>query len=44
VFPADDLPVADTNMGPGSLTLFLGSELKFEPEEIIPLLNAFGGK
>jgi hypothetical protein len=33
-FPADTLPVADTNMGPGSLALFLGSEPKFERDTI----------
>ena len=33
-FPADTLPLADTNMGPGSLALFLGSEPAFEPDTI----------
>ncbi len=33
-FPADTLPVADTNMGPGSLALYLGSEPKFEPDTV----------
>ena len=33
-FPADILPVADTNMGPGSLALFLGSEPTFDPDTI----------
>ena len=33
-FPADILPLADTNLGPGSLALFLGSEPKFEPDTI----------
>ena len=33
-FPADTLPLADTNMGPGSLALYLGSEPTFEPDTI----------
>ena len=33
-FPADILPLADTNIGPGSLALYLGSEPTFEPDTI----------
>ncbi|MEI6491803.1 MAG: hypothetical protein WCO94_04575 [Verrucomicrobiota bacterium] len=33
-FPADTLPLADTNMGPGSLALYLGSEPEFAPDTI----------
>lgn len=33
-FPADTLPIADTNMGPGSLALYLGSEPHFTPETV----------
>ncbi|MEI6033101.1 MAG: hypothetical protein WCS65_02320 [Verrucomicrobiae bacterium] len=33
-FPADTLPIADTNVGPGSLALYLGSEPDFTPETI----------
>jgi hypothetical protein len=33
-FPSDVLPIADTNLGPGSLAMFLGSEPRFTPETI----------
>lgn len=33
-FPADVLPMADTNIGPGSLSLFLGSEPRFSPQTV----------
>ncbi len=33
-FPLDVLPVADTDMGPGSLALFLGCEPGFSPETV----------
>ena len=33
-FPADVLPIADTNIGPGSLALFCGSEPGFSPETV----------
>jgi len=33
-FPADILPVMDTNVGPGSLATFLGSEPHFTPETV----------
>jgi len=33
-YPADVLPIADTNIGPGSLALFLGSEPGFSPETV----------
>ncbi len=34
IFPADVLPVSDTNIGPGSLALFIGSEPGFSPETV----------
>jgi hypothetical protein len=33
-FPADILPISDTNIGPGSLALFLGSEPQFSKETV----------
>jgi hypothetical protein len=33
-FPADVLPVSDTNIGPGSLALFLGSEPGFSQDTV----------
>jgi len=33
-FPADVLPIANTDIGPGSLALFLGSEPGFSPETV----------
>ncbi len=33
-FPADVLPVSETEIGPGSLALFLGSEPGFSPETV----------
>jgi hypothetical protein len=33
-FPADVLPVSETDIGPGSLALFLGSEPGFSPETV----------
>ncbi|MBU0716154.1 MAG: hypothetical protein KJ964_12430 [Verrucomicrobia bacterium] len=33
-FPADVLPMADTDIGPGSLALFLGCEPRFSPETV----------
>ncbi len=33
-FPADNLPLADTQIGPGSLALLLGSEPGFSPETV----------
>jgi hypothetical protein len=33
-FPADALPLSDTDIGPGSLSLFLGSEPGFSPETV----------
>ncbi len=33
-FPADILPISDTNIGPGSLALFLGSEPRFSKETV----------
>ncbi|RKX35697.1 MAG: hypothetical protein DRP71_02840 [Verrucomicrobia bacterium] len=34
IFPADVLPVSDTNIGPGSLALFIGSEPGFSPDTV----------
>ena len=34
VFPADVLPISDTDIGPGSLALFLGSEPGFSPDTV----------
>ena len=34
IFPADVLPVSNTNMGPGSLALFVGSKPGFSPETV----------
>ncbi len=33
-FPGDTLPISDTNIGPGSLALFLGSEPGFSPQTV----------
>jgi hypothetical protein len=33
-FPADVLPISDTDIGPGSLALYLGSEPGFSPETV----------
>jgi len=33
-FPGDILPIADTNLGPGSLATFIGSEPHFTPETV----------
>lgn len=33
-FPADVLPISDTNLGPGSLALFLGAELRFSTQTL----------
>ncbi|MDD5348782.1 MAG: hypothetical protein PHQ12_01095 [Chthoniobacteraceae bacterium] len=33
-FPADIVPIADTNLGPGSLATFLGAEPRFTPETV----------
>ena len=33
-FPGDSLPIASTDIGPGSLALFLGSEPGFSPETV----------
>lgn len=33
-FPAEVLPIADTDIGPGSLSLFLGAEPGFSPETV----------
>lgn len=33
-FPADVLPISETDIGPGSLALFLGSEPGFSPETV----------
>ena len=33
-FPADTFPIADTNIGPGSLALLIGSEPGFSPETV----------
>jgi len=34
IFPVDILPMGDTNIGPGSLALFLGSEPGFSPHTV----------
>lgn len=33
-YPSDTIPMADTNIGPGSLSLFLGSEPGFSPQTV----------
>jgi len=34
IFPADALPISDTDIGPGSLALFIGSEPGFSPDTV----------